>query len=633
MPSEADVIFAQLLATHHLVTERDIKDGLAALARILEYGVLVNLAEVMVARGSIDNAKASEIARVQLRKTHVGLLHTHLATLRLTREEDRRIGNIAAHNNLVTQEQLDEALRIQGELRKEKLEKPLGVIMVDKAYLAPEVVESLLELQSLLKAQVHADPKKPTLLAHEDLTFCAIAVADRRITPDQAQQAIATQRQAWEKLRLRQPIPEVIYGLKLMDPEAIRAVGEKVLAKRQGASLPELHVLDLGEEAESRLGQLLLDRGLVAENQLQSCLDAQRRLRAMGLDRKLGEVLLIMGFVSRQELLGAMDEQSTRRASLTKLRRSPPPKREGDPEAIPENALSPAEDGEHAGGADGDAEPPPSETLPWVRSTPATAGSAQKCAEAGEKAERLGASVAAPDTRRKLRRDADPAGDDRERESSRAPGASPAPDPRPKLRRDAGAEDGPEPLGAGGAPAPEPDPVPAGAESGPNTRRRSRAPRFPPTLGFLLALYGLFVAGSVVQSVTLSRVGDDEILAMVRRAAPADLSPDEVERRLAENREAIIKESRSGLGTESRKLLLASGIWIGLGVGLALRQRMAYWIAGALMVLLIAMYAARLPGADPLLAKGYVMLLVLLVLQLVLLALPPTRAYFPAKRS
>ena len=175
--------------------------------------------------------------------------------------------------------------------------------------------------------------------------------------------------------------------------------------------------------------------------------------------------------------------------------------------------------------------------------------------------------------------------------------------------------------------------MPAGAESGPNTRRRSRAPRFPPTLGFLLALYGLFVAGSVVQSVTLSRVGDDEILAMVRRAAPADLSPDEVERRLAENREAIIKESRSGLGTESRKLLLASGIWIGLGVGLALRQRMAYWIAGALMVLLIAMYAARLPGADPLLAKGYVMLLVLLVLQLVLLALPPTRAYFPAKRS
>ncbi len=359
MPSEGDVVFAQLLSVHHLATDKDIREGLAACDRIADLGVVVNLAEILVARGVIDVARANEIARIQLKKTQIGLLRTQLATLRLTREEDKRIGNMAAHNGLVSQEQLDDALRIQEELRKEKIEKPLGVIMSDKAYLAPEVVQSLLELQAQLKSGPH--PDVPMILAHEDLTFCAVAVEQGRITHDRAQQAIATQRRIFEKLRMRQPMTEVVYGLRMMTLDSIQAVSEVVTDRRKGVRPPPVSVLELSPEQDTRLGSILVERGQVTPQQVGTCVDVQKRLRGLGIDRRLGEVMIMLGFATREDLLAGMAAQRQRRAG-------------GGPAApVPEaNAPAPAGLSESAIAA-GDAvlEDEPVPPLPPSRPAPA----------------------------------------------------------------------------------------------------------------------------------------------------------------------------------------------------------------------------------------------------------------------
>src|SRR5580692_1895773 len=57
--------------------------------------------------------------------------------------------------------------------------------------------------------------------------------------------------------------------------------------------------------AATPLGQLLIDRGLIATEDLDRALELQRERRG----EKLGKILVDMGFVAQRDLLAALSEQ------------------------------------------------------------------------------------------------------------------------------------------------------------------------------------------------------------------------------------------------------------------------------------------------------------------------------------
>lgn len=57
------------------------------------------------------------------------------------------------------------------------------------------------------------------------------------------------------------------------------------------------------------LGKLLLDRGVLTEEQLQEALEAQNRLTAQGMEKLLGDLLIAKGYATPQQIREVLEEQ------------------------------------------------------------------------------------------------------------------------------------------------------------------------------------------------------------------------------------------------------------------------------------------------------------------------------------
>ncbi|MFZ0427611.1 MAG: ATPase, T2SS/T4P/T4SS family, partial [Acidobacteriota bacterium] len=202
-------------------------------------------------------------------------------------KEPQRLGDLLTSENLVTESELSDALG-----RQAVDPKPLGRILVELGLVSQEELNRVLSDQErtnnpALLSSLFLDPKLtqtlPESLAKRHQVL-PLVVADDELVVAAARhlQAEATAELAsagGHKIRRIPAVPEEV------EPAITQFYGR--LRKRR---LKEL-----------RLGEVLIEEGLISQEQLDRCLAEQKRS-----EKKLGEILMEKGFVSEDAVLSAV---------------------------------------------------------------------------------------------------------------------------------------------------------------------------------------------------------------------------------------------------------------------------------------------------------------------------------------
>ena len=199
----------------------------------------------------------------------------------------RRIGEILTSENLVTESELSDALE-----RQAVDPKPLGQILLELGLISEEELNRVLADQvrtnnpSLLSS-LFLDPKLtqslPESLAQHH------QVLPLTISGDELVVATGTQLEAGAAAELASLIGRNLHPIPAV-PEEVGPAINQLYGRLRKRRLKEL-----------RLGEVLIEEGLITKKQLEECLDKQK-----GSEKKLGEILMDRGFVNEDAVLSVV---------------------------------------------------------------------------------------------------------------------------------------------------------------------------------------------------------------------------------------------------------------------------------------------------------------------------------------
>ncbi len=243
---------------------------------------------------------ARELTKDEL-KTLVARLHKPVATiicdpgpinetldlLYNSHPADRRLGEILTEEHLVSSSELDSALVVQ-----QTSPKPLGEILKELGLLSEQ------ELQGALSQQARANGHAllPSLVIDPSLSsYVSESVAQRyQVLPllrRNGELVVAAARKMTpdEALELRSLVKQDV-SFVLAEPEQLRQALQRFYSGLRKRRLKEL-----------RLGEVLIEEGLISTEQLSLALQEQKKSKL-----KLGEILVRKGFVSEDSVLRAV---------------------------------------------------------------------------------------------------------------------------------------------------------------------------------------------------------------------------------------------------------------------------------------------------------------------------------------
>ncbi|MBI4613994.1 MAG: hypothetical protein HY720_10330 [Planctomycetes bacterium] len=304
--SADDRPLVETLLANRLADEAAILQCLEVAARAAELGVRLGLAEVLVARGVVGSGALESLLAV------AGARRPDLGPLEATLDEEKRLGEMAVSNRLLTAQERDHALAAQARLDSQGIHVPLGKILVDQGRIGIEVAQGLLLLQKIGRREGAAGREPP--FVEEDLKFGSLAVENGLATREELSAALREQ-VALRERGVAKRIGQVLFERGTMDPSAVRSV-LRMQALLAGKAHPDELSLVRFTGAEERIGEVLKKNRLLTERELERALELQRELEGAGVRRRLGQLLLDLGLLDRDALESALEVQSSRRRVL-----------------------------------------------------------------------------------------------------------------------------------------------------------------------------------------------------------------------------------------------------------------------------------------------------------------------------
>ncbi len=158
-------------------------------------------------------------------------------------------------------------------------------------------------------------PGAPSI--RDDHQIGKILVENEMITPEQLQECADIQK------RVRAVggailLGEVVVQKGYIDEESL--LGALALQKEKLSHALVLHPLrqrGLTEVADSSIGHIAVKNGLIVQDQLDDALEIQKKVRALGVEKRIGEILVDRGHISRAGLEGLLLVQERRKKRAT----------------------------------------------------------------------------------------------------------------------------------------------------------------------------------------------------------------------------------------------------------------------------------------------------------------------------
>ncbi len=309
--TDKDRPFIDTVLSNSLADEKRIRECLDLLVRARDLGLRLELWEILRDRGVLgEGALASARSVAGARREELG--PPAGASLDATREEERRLGDMAVANFLISECERDEALAAQKDLAARGLALPLGRVLVDRGCLQRPVVEGLLYLQRVSRGRGDSAPvsRIPTTFDEEDLRFGQMAVENGLIGRSDLGAALREQAALAEKGIVKR-IGQVAYERGSMSVEAVRSI-LRMQSARTGGVAEEVDLYRSTADGV-RIGEVLERNRLVVRPGVDRALRIQSELRAIGIVRPLGQILVDLGLVDRHSLEATLEVQAARR--------------------------------------------------------------------------------------------------------------------------------------------------------------------------------------------------------------------------------------------------------------------------------------------------------------------------------
>jgi len=145
-----DLFLGRIAVENKLITSKQLSDGLRLQKRIEKKAdVRYPMGGLLVDLGHMDMHQLDLCLKIQGQKMQ---LSPDARPVMISQDRENRLGNLIERNQLVTPEQIEEALSIQQELDALGLSKKLGEILVMKGYLDREELDSMLKTQKFQRS-------------------------------------------------------------------------------------------------------------------------------------------------------------------------------------------------------------------------------------------------------------------------------------------------------------------------------------------------------------------------------------------------------------------------------------------------------------------------------------------------
>lgn len=307
----------ELLVRNGLATRTQLEDALALQQRATQAGDRIRLGEVLVQLGVIDLATLQALLRLQSHPQGEGA-GFELRERGLTPRHDREIGQLALRNGLISQTQLDFALKVRDAVHKLGIDRRLGEVLVREGALSEADVAALLQVQQAIG---HEETPALQRLRHavlasavtpQDLLFGQVAVHHDFISESQLESAVAAQRHAREH-GVAMTLGEVMIAQGLLREVHVRQIARIQEVKQESYFGLSSGVVRQRKASEDALGAILVEQGLVTVDQIGECRRIQQALGRLGMTRLLGQILVDKGHLSPELLHAAIDAQVARR--------------------------------------------------------------------------------------------------------------------------------------------------------------------------------------------------------------------------------------------------------------------------------------------------------------------------------
>ena len=319
-------MFGEIVLRNALVTPEQLDEALGLQKQAREIGITLKLGEVLLQKGWIDTRTLEALLKIQQRRI-AGVSDPHTFRRKgLTPKEDQALGHIAVDNGLISAEKLAQVLELQRKAKELGFERRLGEILVEEGAVPADTLEALLQVQ---KKKVHETGvvtmqlKRISAqedLAPSDLLWGQVAVHHGFVTEEVLEQAVEVQRVS-NGMGVHMSLGEILVDQGHLKPENLAYIADIQNIKKaayHGVSLSQVIFKKVGDKS---IGQILQERGLIEQEQIDEVVAMQAQLAKMGIKRPIGELLLDKGYLSAEILFGVLEEQITRRTQMEEVQR------------------------------------------------------------------------------------------------------------------------------------------------------------------------------------------------------------------------------------------------------------------------------------------------------------------------
>ncbi|MBI4616014.1 MAG: hypothetical protein HY720_20525 [Planctomycetes bacterium] len=303
----------QLALTNQILKKEDCEEILRVLDTTRTSGLALSFMEVAQDKGYLGMRTWASMDEIQ---KYVKLSPSRILLDRLQAGEMdvMRIGELAVANGLLSQEELDHALAIQAETQKLGLKVPLGKVFLDRSLLLPATLQGLLYLQKRPpgpKPGGPADAPPAPIFEEDDFRIGGLVVKNGLVNRQALDRAVTVH----VKLR-KKGIPcrlgEVLVEEGLVSKSEVQSL--LVVQKERSKKMGTLSVLTLTAEEDAALAERLVANGLVDPETLEAARTVQQELAAEGIQRQIGQILVRLGAVTMQTIRSISHLQEGARA-------------------------------------------------------------------------------------------------------------------------------------------------------------------------------------------------------------------------------------------------------------------------------------------------------------------------------
>lgn len=238
---------------------------------------------------------------------------------RTRRADAEKIGQIGVRNDLLSKQQLQEALQIQDQLQEWGFDKPIGEIFVEKGFISQSTLEDLLDFQEQqrgghpqnlqTKPDQVSSPETPTS-DQKDLFLVKILDKKGCDGDEILQETKDLQKRAKNEFGLNLSLLEILYYSGEFTKKNL--INFQKFMKKQESSLSFAFPIDIKHEQlkRSTFSQLARKKEVITEEEKENLQRYEKQISNFPLDIPTGVIAYKEGFIDAEDL-AKIDERET----------------------------------------------------------------------------------------------------------------------------------------------------------------------------------------------------------------------------------------------------------------------------------------------------------------------------------